>query len=184
MIAEVEVVPRPLAPQTVAESGLSLDLIQQLLLKTLHFSGELRGTELARRLGLQFSVLEPALDFLRDFRYTDDDLAYLSQLKHYDPAFLDELREYRFRGEILAMPEGTIAFPNEPLVRVTGGKLAQRKLSDLTEKSRSAFLEKAFCRAPEKVLLHLVQDAVNFLVDLGLGLELHLCMLVESIRVL
>jgi len=54
-----------MAPQTVEESGLSLDLIQQLLLKTLHFSGELRGTELGRRLGLHFSVLEPALTFLK-----------------------------------------------------------------------------------------------------------------------
>ena len=62
---ETEVVPRPMAPQTVEESGLSVDLIQQLLLKTLHFAGELRGTELARRLGLQFSVLEPALEFLK-----------------------------------------------------------------------------------------------------------------------
>lgn len=62
---EADVVPRPMAPQSVEQSGLSLDLIQQLLLKTLHFSGELRGTELAKRLGLQFSVLEPALDFLK-----------------------------------------------------------------------------------------------------------------------
>jgi predicted ATPase with chaperone activity len=62
---EAEIVPRPMAPQTVEESGLSVDLIQQLLLKTLHFSGELRGTELARRLGLPFSVLEPALEFLK-----------------------------------------------------------------------------------------------------------------------
>lgn len=63
--------------------------------------------------------LEPALDFIRDFRYTEDDLAYLDRSKGYDPAFLDELRRFRFSGDILAMPEGTIAFPNEPLLRVT-----------------------------------------------------------------
>jgi predicted ATPase with chaperone activity len=64
-LLETEIVPRPMAPQTVEESGLSVDLILQLVLKTLHFSGELRGTELARRLGLQFSVIEPALEFLK-----------------------------------------------------------------------------------------------------------------------
>ncbi|MGH2618430.1 MAG: nicotinate phosphoribosyltransferase, partial [Thermomicrobiales bacterium] len=63
--------------------------------------------------------LEPALAFVRDFRYSEDDLAYLAHTKHYAPAFLDELRHFRFTGEILAMPEGTVAFADEPLVRVT-----------------------------------------------------------------
>jgi nicotinate phosphoribosyltransferase len=63
--------------------------------------------------------LEPALAFIRDFRYTEEDLAYLARIKSYDPAFLDELRHFRFTGEILAMPEGTIAFADEPLLRVT-----------------------------------------------------------------
>jgi len=63
--------------------------------------------------------LEPALAFVRNFRYTEDDLAYVSRIKSYDPAFLDELRRFRFTGEILAMPEGTVAFADEPLLRVT-----------------------------------------------------------------
>ena len=63
--------------------------------------------------------LEPALDFLRAFTYTDDDLAYLERIKGYDAAFLDYLATLRFSGEILAMTEGEIAFPNEPLLRVT-----------------------------------------------------------------
>jgi nicotinate phosphoribosyltransferase len=63
--------------------------------------------------------LELALAFVRDFRYSDDDLDYLAQIKPYDPAFLDELRRFRFSGEILAMPEGTVAFADEPLLRVT-----------------------------------------------------------------
>ena len=63
--------------------------------------------------------LEPALAFVRDFRYTDDDLAFLARTKPYEPAFLDELRQLRFSGEILAMPEGTVAFADEPLLRVT-----------------------------------------------------------------
>ena len=63
--------------------------------------------------------LEPALAFVRDLQYTEEDLAYLARIKSYDPAFLDELRHFRFTGEILAMPEGTIAFADEPLLRVT-----------------------------------------------------------------
>src|SRR5215208_2069130 len=63
--------------------------------------------------------LEPALAFVCDFRYTEEELAYLARIKSYDPAFLDELRHFRFTGEILAMPEGTISFADEPLLRVT-----------------------------------------------------------------
>ena len=53
------------AGDTIEEAGLSLDLLMQLALKTLHFAGELTGAELAGRLGLNFSVIEPALDFLK-----------------------------------------------------------------------------------------------------------------------
>ena len=55
----------PVAPTTLQEAGLSLDLVLQLALKTLHFVGELTGIELARRMGLRFSVIEPALDALK-----------------------------------------------------------------------------------------------------------------------
>src|SRR5215468_10571632 len=62
--------------------------------------------------------LEAALAFVRSFRYTEADVRYLSQIRDYDPAFLEFLRRMRFSGEVLAMPEGTIAFPDEPLMRV------------------------------------------------------------------
>src|SRR3954470_23334796 len=63
--------------------------------------------------------LEAALDFVRAFRFSDDDLVFLDQIRDYEPEFLDELRGLRFSGEIVAMPEGSVAFPNEPLLRVT-----------------------------------------------------------------
>ena len=55
------ILPHPPAPTTLEEAGLSLDIVIQLVLKTLHFTGELPGSELAHRLGLRFSVIEPAL---------------------------------------------------------------------------------------------------------------------------
>ncbi len=63
--------------------------------------------------------LEPALEFVQSFRYTPEELRFLAHIRDYDAAFLDELAELRFSGEILAFPEGTIAFPNEPILRVT-----------------------------------------------------------------
>ena len=55
----------PLAPRDLAESGLTADLLVQLVLKTLHLAGTLGGVDLAERLGLDFPVLEPALDELK-----------------------------------------------------------------------------------------------------------------------
>lgn len=63
--------------------------------------------------------LEPALDYLRAFKYTRADRDYLQRIKGYDPDFLEYLRTLRFTGEIQAIPEGEIAFPNEPLLRIT-----------------------------------------------------------------
>src|SRR3954464_10975913 len=57
--------------------------------------------------------LEAALERVQRFRYSEEDLAYLAQIRNYEPAFLDELRQLRFTGEILAMPEGSVAFPHE-----------------------------------------------------------------------
>ena len=68
---------------------------------------------------LLLAGLEAALEFVQSFHYAPDELAFLARIRDYDAAFLDELANLRFTGEILAMPEGAIAFPNEPLLRVT-----------------------------------------------------------------
>ena len=55
----------PPAPRTLAESGLSQELVLQLLLKHLHFGADFTGQDLARRVGLEFTVIEPVLEVLR-----------------------------------------------------------------------------------------------------------------------
>ncbi|MEZ5292666.1 MAG: ATP-binding protein [Vicinamibacterales bacterium] len=55
----------PLAPLTVEETGLSQDVLEQLVLKVLHMSGEQTASSLSRRLGLLHSVLEPILQHLK-----------------------------------------------------------------------------------------------------------------------
>jgi Magnesium chelatase, subunit ChlI len=60
--------PHVLAPATLAEAGLRLDSLTQLLVKTLHFAGELTGFECADRLGLTFSVVEPSIESMKTQR--------------------------------------------------------------------------------------------------------------------
>jgi predicted ATPase with chaperone activity len=59
------VVEGPAAPKSLEDAGLSKDLVTQLILKMLHLSGELPGTELARRLGLPFFAIESILAFIK-----------------------------------------------------------------------------------------------------------------------
>ena len=65
-----------------------------------------------------FAGLEDALQYLQSIRFTEEHLAYLKKQGFHED-FLDYLRGFKFTGEVWAVPEGTIAFPNEPLIRVT-----------------------------------------------------------------
>jgi predicted ATPase with chaperone activity len=55
----------PAAPLTLADTGLPFDLVTELALKTLHRTAELSGSEIARRLGLSFTIVEASLDLLK-----------------------------------------------------------------------------------------------------------------------
>jgi nicotinate phosphoribosyltransferase len=68
---------------------------------------------------LLIAGVESALEFAQAFHYAPEDLRFLAHIRDYDSAFLDDLEKLRFTGEILALPEGSIAFPNEPILRVT-----------------------------------------------------------------
>lgn len=67
-----------------------------------------------------FAGLEPALQYLTELRFTAADLAYLESLGIFKPAFLTYLKSFRFRGKVTAPPEGTVVFPQEPLLTVEG----------------------------------------------------------------
>lgn len=62
--------------------------------------------------------LELALEYLESLRFSADDLDYLRSTKTFSEAFLEYLRTFRFAGTVYAIPEGTLVFPGEPLLRV------------------------------------------------------------------
>ncbi|TFJ93331.1 nicotinate phosphoribosyltransferase [Lentibacillus salicampi] len=66
-----------------------------------------------------FAGLERIVHYINSLHFTKEDIDYLKQQEeNYEEAFLDELRAFSFTGNIYAMREGEIVFPNEPLIRV------------------------------------------------------------------
>jgi nicotinate phosphoribosyltransferase len=73
----------------------------------------------SRRQFLMAAGLEQALDFLQDLHFSDDDLDWLARSGRFGKGMIDYLAQLRFTGDVHAMPEGTVFFANEPILRVT-----------------------------------------------------------------
>ncbi len=63
--------------------------------------------------------LEQALEFVSAMRFREEELEWIERSKLFRPGFASTLANLRFTGDIHAMPEGTLFFPNEPILRVT-----------------------------------------------------------------
>ena len=65
-----------------------------------------------------FAGLQDVIEFVENLSFSDADIAYFRKQNLFSEEFLDFLRGFRFRGDIYAMPEGTIIYPNEPLMTI------------------------------------------------------------------
>jgi len=89
----------------------------------------------ARRGFLLAAGLEQTLDFLENLRFGADEIAWLKDTGRFGADLLDYLAGFRFSGDVDAMPEGTVFFANEPIVRVTApmpqAQLAESRLINI-----------------------------------------------------
>ncbi len=119
-----------LSQNTVGPSGLLADLYELTMaagyLET-HFDACATFEVFVRSLPpkrnfLIAAGLEQALEFLETVRFRPEDIAYLRKHPAFaliSDSFFDYLAEFRFSGDIWAIPEGTVCFPGEPLLRIT-----------------------------------------------------------------
>ena len=63
--------------------------------------------------------LEQLIDYIENIRFDPEDIDYLKSLNLFPPEVLEYFREIHFTGDLYAVPEGTLVFPEEPIVRVT-----------------------------------------------------------------
>ena len=110
-----------------SEGALLTDLYEITMLQA-YFSEDMNDTAafefFVRHLPEQrnFAVaagLAQVLAYLGELRFDDDDLAWLQGSGRFDDAFVASLRDFRFTGDVDAMPEGTVFFADEPVLRVT-----------------------------------------------------------------
>lgn len=62
--------------------------------------------------------LEQAIEYIKNLNFSEEDINYLRSLNTFKEDFLDYLKEFKFTGDIHAIPEGTVVFPHEPLMRI------------------------------------------------------------------
>ena len=62
--------------------------------------------------------LEQVIDYIKNLRFSAEDISYLRSLSIFDDDFLTYLGDFHFSGDIYAIPEGTVVFPKEPLIKV------------------------------------------------------------------
>jgi nicotinate phosphoribosyltransferase len=119
----------------LASSALLTDLYQLTMLQG-YYDTRMEQTAVfeffVRRLRpgrgfLMAAGLEQALDYLEQLHFAPEELEWLASTRRFSPAFLASLETLRFTGDVHAMPEGTVFFPNEPILRVTA-PIAQAQL--------------------------------------------------------
>ena len=62
--------------------------------------------------------LEQVVEYIRNLNFSEEDIDYLRSLGTFDEDFIEYLRGFHFTGDIYAIPEGTVVFPKEPLIKV------------------------------------------------------------------
>jgi nicotinate phosphoribosyltransferase len=76
--------------------------------------------------------LEQLIDYIEDLHFTDEDIEYLRGRKLFSEAFLAYLKDFRFTGDIWAVPEGTPVFPREPMVTVRARAIEAQLIETFT----------------------------------------------------
>jgi nicotinate phosphoribosyltransferase len=62
--------------------------------------------------------IDQLVEYINNLNFSDSDLDYLRSLNLFSEKFLEFLKEFKFTGDIYTVPEGTVMFPNEPIIRV------------------------------------------------------------------
>ena len=98
--------------------------------------------------------LEQIVDYIQNLHFAEEDIEYLRGRGIFDESFLEWLKDFRFHGDIWAVPEGTPVFPNEPVITVRAPAIEAQLLEtymllEFNHQSLIATKANRICRAAE-----------------------------------
>lgn len=106
-----------------------------------------------------FAGLQQLVEYLENLHFSQNELEWLEQSRRFDAAFIRRLEKFRFSGDVHAMAEGTVFFPDEPVLRITAplpeAQLIESRLINILHYQTLIASKAARCRlaAPDKTLI-------------------------------
>ncbi len=103
--------------------------------------------------------LQQVVEFLEGLHFTAEELEWLARQDHFTPKFIEQLARLRFTGDVDAMPEGTLLFANEPIIRIVAplpeAQLVETRLMNLIhfQTMIASKAARAVIQAPDKLLV-------------------------------
>ena len=152
---------------SIKNNALLTDLYQLTMLQS-YLDHEMQETAVfelfVRRLPdnrnfLVLAGLEQVLEYLESLEFSQDDISWLAGTGRFNAGFLSELESFRFTGDVHAMPEGTLFFPQEPILRITAplpqAQIIESRLINILNFQTMVASKAARCRvaAGDKILL-------------------------------
>jgi nicotinate phosphoribosyltransferase len=146
------------APRAAAESPLLTDFYQLTMLDAYYRRGlqdtavfEFFVRRLPERRGFLVAAgLEQVLDYLENLRFDAADIDWLAATGRFSPLLLQELKRFRFTGDVYAMREGTVFFASEPILRVVAplpqAQLVESRIVNLLQYQTMVASKAARCR--------------------------------------
>jgi len=94
--------------------------------------------------------LEQGLEWLEGLRFGAAELAWMRESGHFSPEFVERMAGFRFTGNVRALPEGTVFFPEEPILQITAplpeGQLVESRLMNILHYQTLIATKAARCR--------------------------------------
>ena len=109
-----------------------------------------------------FAGLEQVIEYVENLHFDREDIAYFRSLNLFSEEFLEYLKDFRFSGDIYAFPEGTIMYPNEPILRQRPAGLFGRhrdgRFPTLEQDGRTIWMRQSTERERHILAAHLVRQ--------------------------